>query len=257
MLDMRLQYILRPLCLVLLIETWGCSHRATRRNYESFTLVTSKEKKQAASTFEKLVKETIKNRLVKKGYIYRPPDEYSDLKVVVQCETTLEKNYYISLAVNLDIYEMDTHKAVWDVSVSKMVRSQNIATEIIDPIVRQLTVKIPYAEHMGGIGVVMGRDLKIKDFSPKSPAKEAGLRINDLIVKVDKKEVKEFDRCRTMLKGEVNTRVELSVKRGARELNFIVRRISLNRMYAKKNPVKKSGSRNLKKDFEKRILQQP
>ncbi len=260
MFDILFKHTLKPVCLLLLFETWSCGGadtRVIRRNHESFTLATMEEEKKETATLEKLVMETIKKKLIQKGYTYKQPDEHSDMKVVTKCQTKLEENFYIRLDVDLDVYETYTNKTLWSVSASNMVRSQNVAAEIIEPIVRQLTIQIPYSASVGGVGVVLGRDLKIRDFSPSSPARDAGLKVNDLIVKVDRKRIRELDMCQTMLKGEVDAPVELCVKRGDQELNFTVNRIPLSQMYEKNNTVKKLRNKNLEEDFRRRILQQP
>jgi len=79
----------------------------------------------------------------------------------------------------------------------------------------------------GGIGVQI-KDGTIISFLENSPAKEAGLMINDKIVEVNNIPVKSLGELISLLRGEPNTEVNLTVIRDDRKLNFIIKRQMLN-----------------------------
>lgn len=239
------------LSLLGIIQTVGCG-RVYRYKHRSFSLIVGDKQ----SSLEEGLKESVKERLIKKGYIYKQPSEPSDLQGILQFETSIGDKRYMSLHAILDIYNTSTAQKVWSASASASMRLQKINAESIEPLAGKLTHGFPYAFNMGGIGVVISGDLRIIEFSPESPAREAGLKINDLVIKVDDKEVKEYEECIAMLRGEANTRVKLCIKRGEQEQDIMVKRMPLQKMYASPSPVKEIKSENLEEEFRKRVLQQ-
>lgn len=82
-----------------------------------------------------------------------------------------------------------------------------------------------------GIGVtVMSSDeqegLLISVVNPGGPAERAGIQINDVIVGVDGKDVRELDisSIRDMIRGEIGTQVTINVLRDEKELTLTVTR---------------------------------
>lgn len=74
------------------------------------------------------------------------------------------------------------------------------------------------------IGVLFDKDAIIVSFSEKSPAREAGLQVNDKIIKINDTSFKSNGELTKLLRSESNTDVKITVVRGGRELDFIVDR---------------------------------
>jgi C-terminal processing protease CtpA/Prc len=256
------KYAKEILGMVLVINVWACSSNRVPGNivsgdhqYKIFCFEVQGE--QETSAIGKELLKAIKDKLIQKGYIYKQTAEVADLKVVIRYEVNPTKSHYLKLSAKLDTYAAATSKKLYSSSASKSVLQEDIAANLIQPIARQLTVKFPYAAGLGGIGVLVGGDLKIKGFSPNSPARDAGLQLFDHIVAVDGKEVNKPAECQELLKGKVDTPVKLHVIRGTQELDFVINRISLNEMNKKSFVVDKEARKNLLRDFRKRVLEQP
>ena len=72
-----------------------------------------------------------------------------------------------------------------------------------------------------GIGVVQdGDNIVIMTVFEDTPAAEAGIEPEDIIVKVDGKEPKNVDEAVGMITGEAGTKVNLTVRRGEETLDF-------------------------------------
>lgn len=92
-----------------------------------------------------------------------------------------------------------------------------------------------------GIGILVQRNedgfIKVLRVYDDSPAKEAGLRVGDIIVAVDGYTIddvdeKSYNEAISRIKGEDGTQVELSVRRGYQEWNVLVMRAYVNISYA-------------------------
>src|SRR5690606_36267564 len=80
-----------------------------------------------------------------------------------------------------------------------------------------------------GIGIIIEKiDGKITIIAPlqDSPAEKAGLKANDIVTKVDGKDVEEFnfEEVVAMIKGESGTAVKLEVSRDGQKLTFNITR---------------------------------
>lgn len=72
-----------------------------------------------------------------------------------------------------------------------------------------------------GIGVVQeGDNVVIKSVFDDTPAAEAGVEPEDIIVKVDGKKPSDVDDAVSMITGEAGTKVTITVKRGDKTLDF-------------------------------------
>ena len=106
---------------------------------------------------------------------------------------------------------------------------KEIVSSIGDPYAEYYTAE-EYAElekrYMGdyvgvGIGVVQdGDNIVIMSVFEDTPASKAGVREEDIIVKVDGKEPKNVDDAVSMITGEAGTKVKLTVKRGDETIDF-------------------------------------
>jgi C-terminal processing protease CtpA/Prc len=248
------------LSLMLIIQA-GCSGLSQRttpgnRQYRSFSLRVGEGQEEKMSLMAKALRDSIKDKLTQKGYIYKEEVGAADLNGVIQYKTRLKKAGYLQLEVRLDIYDRSTSQKLFSTSVSNTVLHQDVVGDLIQPVARQLTLRFPYANHLGGIGVLIGNDLKIKGFSRNSPARESGLQVNDVITEINGKQIKDIKECLNMLKGEVNTQVELTVERNKQKLRFTVGRISLNQMMKNPTIIDEAARRRLQQDFRREVLQQ-
>lgn len=129
--------------------------------------------------------------------------------------------------------------------IMKMIGEDPIAEtepeEISDEELKRIVSSIgdPYAEYytaeeyeqmerrlMGnyvgiGIGVVQEEDnVVIKEIFAGTPAEEAGIKVDDIIAKVDGKKPADVDDAVSMITGEPGTKVTVTVKRGDENIDF-------------------------------------
>jgi C-terminal processing protease CtpA/Prc len=252
--------VILSLILLICVSSYHCAAQntlAAKPGYKSFSIEINNNESSENDVIRNALWEFIKDRLIQKGYVYKKNNRYPDLKTFVQYYINPPEDHYLKLDVNLNIYETKTGKVIWSASISKKVQHKDISNDLIRPMVDQLTYRLPFAPDMGGVGVIISRDLKIRGFSPVSPAEKAGLKVNDTIIMVDNKEVDELDECTDMLRGKANTWVNLCVRRGEEELKFLLSRIPLNKMEEKNVSFDDASRKNLPQEFRRRIFEQP
>ena len=91
-----------------------------------------------------------------------------------------------------------------------------------------------YMEQMNnayvGVGITITPEenggIRVIDVTAGGPAEEAGIRVNDVIVKVDDQSIlsMSLDECKKLVLGEENTVVQLTVLRGEEEMTISVTR---------------------------------
>lgn len=80
-----------------------------------------------------------------------------------------------------------------------------------------------------GIGVVnIDGNITIKSVFNNGSAAEAGIKMNDVIVRVDGKEPKSVDDAVSMITGEAGTEVTITIRRGDEEMDFKLERLELD-----------------------------
>lgn len=83
---------------------------------------------------------------------------------------------------------------------------------------------------ISGIGIVVNlteeNEIKIVDVNEDGPAKEAGLKIDDVITAIDGNNVSEMEYADAvnLVRGETGTEVTLTIKRGTQQLDFTMTR---------------------------------
>lgn len=83
---------------------------------------------------------------------------------------------------------------------------------------------------ISGIGITVNytenKEIKIIEVAEDTPAYKAGVKLNDIIVKVDGKDVSqmEYSDAVNMVRGETGSKVALTIKRGNEELEFSMTR---------------------------------
>ena len=76
-----------------------------------------------------------------------------------------------------------------------------------------------------GVGVVQdGDDIVIKSVFEDSPAEDAGIQSEDVIIKVDGVEPSDVDEALDMISGEAGTRLTLTIRRGEEEMELTLNR---------------------------------
>ena len=81
-----------------------------------------------------------------------------------------------------------------------------------------------------GIGITVNKgdnnEIKIVEIAEKGPAEKAGLKINDIIIEVDGKNVNEmeYSDAVNLVRGKAGTEVNISVKRRDEEISFKMKR---------------------------------
>jgi carboxyl-terminal processing protease len=96
------------------------------------------------------------------------------------------------------------------------------------------TMQIDTSGELTGVGIQIAEDEKTKKItviSPieGSPASEAGIRSKDVLIKIDDKSTEGMDvnHAVTLIRGQENTPVTLTVKRGDEELSFKLTRTKI------------------------------
>ncbi len=83
---------------------------------------------------------------------------------------------------------------------------------------------------ISGIGIVVNlteeNEIKVVDVNEEGPAKEAGIKTDDVITAIDGKNVSEMEYADAvnLVRGETGTEVTLTVKRGTQQLDFTMTR---------------------------------
>lgn len=92
--------------------------------------------------------------------------------------------------------------------------------------------------NFAGIGIYIEEKdgyINIKSTMKDQPAEKAGLKVDDLIISVEDKDIKDIgiEKASSMIKGEKGTMVKLIIKRGEKKLVFKVKRdnITINPVY--------------------------
>lgn len=83
---------------------------------------------------------------------------------------------------------------------------------------------------ISGIGIVVNltdeNEIKIVEVNEEGPAKEAGMKVDDVITAIDGKNVSEMEYADAvkLVRGETGTDVTLTVQRGTQQLDFTITR---------------------------------
>lgn len=123
----------------------------------------------------------------------------------------------------------DAYKAV-----REMVEKLNDPyTRFMDP-EQFKSMQIDTSGELTGVGIQIAQDEKTKDItviSPieGSPAAEAGILAQDVIIKIDGKSTKGMDvnQAVSLIRGPVNSKVMLTISRGKQVLDFTLARLGL------------------------------
>lgn len=80
--------------------------------------------------------------------------------------------------------------------------------------------------NIGGVGIVFGyndkNELIIRDVKKNSPASEAGIHINDLIVKVNGKDANDIEKVSKIMRGKLGTKLNILIKRNNQEKEYTI-----------------------------------
>jgi len=170
------------------------------------------------------------------------------LTVIALCTHAFDLGRFVSDEVYDYYIDLDKSYGKY-YEIMKMIGQDPIATsdpeEISDAELKEIVSSIgdPYAEYytaseyaelekryMGnyvgvGIGVVQdGDNVVIMTVFDDTPAAEAGIKPNDIIIKVDGKAPSTVDDAVSMITGEAGTKVKITVKRGEKIIDFDLNR---------------------------------
>ena len=180
----------------------------------AFTLVLQ-HKNPDNELLEEVLLESLQQKIQRKGYKYKSDPNQAHCKLLVgyQYQLAPAQPNLLVLNVRLSLYDPDTKKEFWSQNASASALRMDNLERLIEPAARALADRFPYAPDFGGVGILIGKNLKIIGFSENSPAKRAGLQKNDLILKIDNQTQSDYLKCQQMLQGKPGTRVEITVWR--------------------------------------------
>jgi len=225
---------------------------AKYREYKTFTIQIV-SRRQEYTLLEKALFNSLRDKLQARGYKYVDFEHQADLKVIVDYKTSIKQYHYLKLEASLSVYKLRTSAPLWYSSTTNVVPYLNELDRLIELTSYQLVQKFPYAPDYGGIGVMVGGDLRIAGFSAVSPARQAGLQKNDLILKVNQKVVTDRQECLTLMRGRVGTTVQLTVLRNNKEYSYNISRLPLQELLQASASAKVESKFN-PNEFRKKLL---
>lgn len=162
---------------------------------------------------------------------------------------------YLSSTTKNDFYKSDIVGDVWDLITEQFYVDDDFEIDqeaLFHATVRGLVESLndPYTTffppeegdqfittingHYEGIGAFLFEDtengeVSVSGFLPGSPAEEKGMQEGDVILEVDDESVtnKTLEQVATRIRGEEGTEVKLKIRRGSRELEFVITRKAL------------------------------
>ena len=163
-----------------------------------------------------------------------PEPQYKQVRTIVDVLADVEKNFYRELT------DKEKQQLVEDMINGGLQKLDPYSEYFNEERLKQFA-----ADNKGvfaGIGAYLGVDprtgvLKVDSPMPDSPALEAGLQADDLILKIDGKETDgmRFEEARTHIKGEPGTAVRLTILRPSAGSTFDV---TVTRALIQTHPVK-------------------
>ncbi len=163
-----------------------------------------------------------------------PEPQYKQVRTIVDVLADVEKNFYRELT------QKEKQQLVEDMINGGLQKLDPYSEYFNEERLKQFA-----ADNKGvfaGIGAYLGVDpktgvLKVDSPMPDSPALEAGLQADDLILKIDGKETDNmrYDEARTHIKGEPGTTVKLTILRPSAGTTFDV---DIKRAIIQIHPVK-------------------
>lgn len=141
-----------------------------------------------------------------------------------------------------EVLSMLQSQYIGDLDINELTEGaiEGILSRVEDPYTRYLTEAEfneetkDSSEEYSGIGIHMAwslkdNNLRIVGVMPETPAKKAGLRSGDVIIKVDDTKVTEenINEMSDAIKGKEGTSVKLTVLRGKEEISFNITRAKI------------------------------
>lgn len=129
--------------------------------------------------------------------------------------------------------EYPTQEAAYKAAREMLEKLKDPYTRFMDP-EQFKSMQIETSGELTGVGIQIAEDEKTKQvtvISPieGSPASQAGMKSQDVITKVDGKSTQGMDvnQVVTLIRGPVNSKVNITVKRGSQELEFKLTRAKI------------------------------
>jgi len=192
--------------------------------------LTFRQKQPGNEQIEDFLLEALQQKIERRGYIYKSDFNQARWKLLIEYQYVLAQSNVLTLTAKLSLYDLETKKEVWEETGSASALRLDNLDKLIEPVARSLTYRLPYAPDYGGVGIILGKDLRIVNFSENSPAQRAGLRKSDLITKIDGQAEMDYQKCQQLLCGMSGTRVEITVLRGSHEYSIKVTRLPMEAM---------------------------
>lgn len=151
----------------------------------------------------------------------RPETDYTRVRQLVEVMAEVDANFYRKLSddewkefvesmINGGLHKIDRHSVYMNATLLKQFESDNEGS-------------------FGGVGIILGIDpetkfLMVSHPMPGTPAYEAGVLANDLIVKVGDADTKNMTipETRKLVTGEPGTKVKLTTRRAGRAADEVV-----------------------------------
>ncbi len=178
-----------------------------------------------------IILEALKNKIQEKGYECLPHGASADLmgEVKYKLLSSSDKRS-INLSIKISFYETTQHKKYWgNTSFSSRTIFGDLQPLVKDA-VEELLRRFPYSSFLGGVGILVGLDLRVDGFTANSPARDTGIEKGDRIIRVGGKKIRTQNDCVRLLRGMSDTPIGITVIRDEEELHFQLKRIPLNRV---------------------------
>ena len=158
-------------------------------------------------------------------------DPYRSLHLLAQIIRTIEGNY---------IEEVSTDRLI-EGAINGLVETLDPHSKYIDPETYELLQKTANGWSIG-IGIKLDVNNQITSIVPDSPAKVAGLMVGDKLISIDGQTIQNLTPAaiKQLIKGDVGTKVKLSVEREDTQLSVILQREQMVEVLAKCQALEKN-----------------
>jgi carboxyl-terminal processing protease len=162
-----------------------------------------------------------------------PKEVVDEVWTIVQSQYvdgTFNQTDWVAVRKDFLSRKYDNRKAAYDASREMLKKLNDPYTRFMDP-EEYSNMRIDTSGELSGVGIQLAIDDKTKELvvvAPieGSPAARAGIEAKDIIVKIDGTVTTGMDdkQAVQLIRGEVGTKIKLTVRRGKQELDFSMTR---------------------------------
>jgi carboxyl-terminal processing protease len=162
-----------------------------------------------------------------------PKEVVDEVWTIVQSQyvdATFSGNDWVAVRKDFLNRKYDNRKAAYDASREMLKKLNDPYTRFMDP-EEYSNMRIDTSGELSGVGIQLAVDEKTKELvvvAPieDSPAFRAGIAPKDIIIKIDGVSTTGMDDKQAVqkIRGEVGTKIKLTVRRGKQELDFSMTR---------------------------------